>query len=121
MKIITGLCLVVGLLFSSGVDAQNDTSVVQEVKQGAKNAGKAVGKGAKKAGKAVGKGAKKVGNKTAELASKGFSEVKDKTYKGKTGPDGQTIYIDKYSKYYWVDEKGVKHYVAAGQLQDKVQ
>ncbi|TDH24230.1 hypothetical protein EXU57_15570 [Segetibacter sp. 3557_3] len=120
MKKITGLCLVMGILFSSGVIAQQDTTVVQEVKQGAKNAGKAVGKGAKSAGKAVGKGAKKLGNKTAEVASKGFSEVKDKTYKGKTGPDGQTIYIDKHSKYYWVDEKGVKQYVAADQLKDKM-
>jgi len=73
----------------------------------------------KKAGKAVEKGAKKVGNKTAEVASKGKSEVTDSKYKDKVGPDGQTIYIDNHSKYYWVDDKGHKQYVAKAALKDK--
>lgn len=65
------------------------------------------------------KDAKKVGNKTAELGSKAKSKVVDKTYAGKAGPDGQTIYIDKYSKYYWVDSKGHKNYVTKAELKDK--
>lgn len=65
------------------------------------------------------KGAKKVGNKTAEVSSKAKSKVVDKTYADKVGPDGQTIYIDKHSKYYWVNEKGNKIYVKKIQLKDK--
>lgn len=67
----------------------------------------------------VGHAAKKTGQKTAELASKGKSKVWDKTYKDKVGPNGETIYIDKHSKYYWVDKKGHKQYVEETELKDK--
>ena len=68
----------------------------------------------------VEKTAKKVGNKTAEVASKGKARVTDKVYKDKQGPDGQTIYIDKHSRYYWIDKKGHRRYVVAADLRDKV-
>ncbi|MFT3826339.1 MAG: hypothetical protein QM731_20620 [Chitinophagaceae bacterium] len=67
----------------------------------------------------VKKDAQKVGNKTAEIASKAHSGVVDKIYRDKTGPDGQTIYINKHDKYYWIDEKGKRHYVKATALKDK--
>jgi len=70
-------------------------------------------------GDEIKKGGRKAGNKTAEVASKGKSKVVDKTYKDKVGPNGETIYIDKHSKYYWIDDKGHKHYVVKSQLQDK--
>ena len=64
--------------------------------------------------------AKKVGNKTAELTVKGKSAVVDQVYKDKVGPAGQSpIYIDHSSKYYFVDEKGKKVYVAKSSLKDK--
>jgi hypothetical protein len=107
---------------SLGKDIVNGTKKTgKAIGKGAKNAGKAVGKGAKKAGKAVGKGAKATGNKTAELSVKGVAEVKDKTYKDKQGPNGETIYIDAHSKYYFVDKKGAKHYIAAEALKNKPQ
>ncbi|WP_237488146.1 hypothetical protein [Hufsiella ginkgonis] len=65
------------------------------------------------------KAAKAVGNKTAETAVKGTSKVTDKTYKDKVGPGGQTIYIDKHAKYYYVNKKGGKVYVTAAQLKNK--
>jgi hypothetical protein len=64
----------------------------------------------------VKKGAVKAGNKTAEMASKGKASVTDKIYKDKEGPDGQTIYIDKHSKYYWIDKKGHKVPIAKNKL-----
>lgn len=73
----------------------------------------------KKAEQSVKKGAKKVGNKTAEVASKGKASVTDQKHKDKVGPDGQTIYIDNHSKYYWIDDKGHRHYVTESQLKDK--
>jgi hypothetical protein len=73
----------------------------------------------KKAGQAVKKGAKKAGNKTAEVASKGKAAITDEKHKDKVGPDGQTIYIDNHAKFYWVDDKGRRHYVTEAELKDK--
>lgn len=63
--------------------------------------------------------AKKVGNKTASIAVKGASKVADKTYKGKEGPGGQTVYIDKKDNKYYVDDKGKKVYLKASEIRDK--
>lgn len=63
--------------------------------------------------------AKKVGHKTASVAVKGASAVKDKIYKDKVGPDGQTLYIDSKDRKYYVDDKGKKIYVKASQIKDK--
>jgi hypothetical protein len=61
----------------------------------------------------------KAGNKTAELASKGKNAVTDKIYKDKVGPNGETIYIDKHSKYYWIDKKGHKVPINKNELRNK--
>ena len=100
--------ITLGLFGAVSVHAQDSTTVGQDLKSAAK-----------KTGKAVGKGAKKVGNKSAELASKGSSAVIDKVYKDKVGPDGQKIFIDNKSKYYWVDKKGHRNYVTEAELKDK--
>lgn len=109
MKKVVAALLITGCigLFTT-VQAQDSSSAGSKVKNVVK-----------KTGKAIGKGAKAVGNKTAELASKGSSRVVDKVYDGKTGPDGQTIYINEKSKYYWVDTKGHRHYVKKEELKDK--
>jgi hypothetical protein len=69
--------------------------------------------------RAIKKTAKKVGRKTAEVAVKGASGIVDKTYKTKVGPNGQTIYIDNQSRYYYVDAKGAKVYVPKAKLKNK--
>ncbi|THU40456.1 hypothetical protein FAM09_11385 [Niastella caeni] len=61
----------------------------------------------------------KVGDKTAELASKGKNAITDKVYKDKEGPNGETIYIDKHSKYYWIDKKGHKVPISKNKLISK--
>lgn len=63
---------------------------------------------------------KGVEHETAEVGSKTYAKVKDKSYKGKVGPHGETIYIDKYSHYYYVDQKGEKIYLKKSQLRNKV-
>lgn len=67
------------------------------------------------------KGAKKVGSKTAEVASKGKAKVTDQKHKDKVGPNGEAIYIDNHSRYYWVDKKGRRHYVAEDELSAKAE
>lgn len=74
---------------------------------------------AEKVGNDVKKGAKKVGNKTAELSSKGAHRIKDKVYKDKVGPNGETIYIDSHSRYFWIDDKGSRQFINEDQLKDK--
>lgn len=101
------------LFFSMQLSAQTDkrhkdTSLKQEIKENTRAAGKEIKEGAEK-----------VGDKTAEIAVKGASTVTDKVYQNKTGPNGQTIFIDEHSKYYWVNEKGKKVYISADQLKDK--
>ncbi len=86
--------------------------------QSDKTVGQKIGTGAKKTGHAVKKGGKAVGHKTAEVASKGKAKVVHTKYKDKVGPNGETIYIDKHSKYYWIDKKGQKHYVSANALKN---
>ena len=106
---ISSFLLLIG--FSSIAQAQDkdkDKTVGHEIKSDAKTAGHKIKKGAKK-----------VGNETAELASKGKARVTDEVYKDKVGPNGQTIYIDHHSKYYWIDEKGHKHYTTSARLKNK--
>lgn len=72
-----------------------------------------------KAANKVQQTAKTVGNKTAEVASKAKAGVVDQKYKNKVGPNGEKIYIDHDSKYYWIDDKGKKQYIDESQLKDK--
>jgi len=75
-----------------------------------------VKKGATKAWHGTKKGAKKVGNETAELATKGKAKVTDKKSDQWVGPEGQTIYVDDGSKYYWVNGNGKRIYVSQSAL-----
>ncbi|CAN5307647.1 hypothetical protein BH09BAC6_BH09BAC6_01260 [soil metagenome] len=70
-------------------------------------------------GHKISKTAKKVGHKTSEVAAKGAAAVVDKKYDGKCGPQGQTIYINDHSKYYYVNKKGHRVYLKKSQLMDK--
>ncbi len=67
----------------------------------------------------VGNTINKIGNKTAQIAVKTTSSMKDKKYASKVGPDGQTIYINKDSKYYYVDARGKKIFISKDKLKDK--
>ena len=101
-------------LFTGAVSAQNapktkpDTgTVAKDLKKATKATGKAIGKGAK----AVGKGAKKVAKKSAEVGAKGAAKVTDKTLKNRKGPNGETIYVNRYDQKYYVDKNGRRIYL----------
>ena len=70
-------------------------------------------------GKKIDTRAKKVGYKTSNIAANGASLVVDKKYEGKCGPQGQTVYINKYSHYYYVNKKGHRVYLKKSELMDK--
>ncbi|MEO3405244.1 hypothetical protein AAFN85_15150 [Mucilaginibacter sp. CAU 1740] len=67
----------------------------------------------------ISKTTKKIGHKTSEIAAKGAATVADKKYAGKVGPNGETIYIDKYSHYFYVNKKGHRVYVKESELVNK--
>jgi hypothetical protein len=97
--------------------AQEETkkeSTPAKVKSGVK-------KGAKKAWKGTKKGAKAVGNETAEVATKAKAKATDSKSSEWVGPNGQDIYIDDGSKYYWINEKGGREFVTKDQLRPKQQ
>jgi hypothetical protein len=120
MKKIFVLLFAASMSVAGAVNAQDQTTG-QEIKHDTKKAGKEIKKDAKKAGHAVKKGATTAANKTGEYAVKGAAKAFDKTYEGKTGPNGQKIYITADSRYYWVDKKGGRHFVTEDQLKDSSQ
>lgn len=69
----------------------------------------------------VGRTINKIGNKTAHVAVKGASAVSDKVYDGKVAPNGQTVYINKNSHYYYVNTRGKKVYISKSRLKNKPQ
>src|SRR4051794_13943937 len=101
MKKLIGVGMLSLFLGLCSVSYGQDSSKMQKAETDVKNAGK------------------KVGNKTAEVTSKGKAKVTDEVYKDKTGPDGETVYIDNHSKYYYVDKKGHRHYTAEADLKAK--
>jgi hypothetical protein len=70
-------------------------------------------------GHKIGNTAKKVGHKTAHVAVSGTAAITDKKYEGKCGPQGQTVYINKNSQYFYVGKKGQRVYLKKSQLMDK--
>jgi hypothetical protein len=106
MKKILGIAIIALLGLSAPSFAQ---STVEKAEHGVK-------KGATKAWHGTKKGTKAVGNKTAEVTKKGVARVTDKKSDQWVGPSGQTIYIDDFGKYYWINGKGKKIYVSESAL-----
>jgi hypothetical protein len=95
-----------------------DTTIGHKMSKTAKKVGHATTSTAKTVGEKTADAAKDVGHKTSELAAKGAAAVTDKKYEGKCGPDGETVYINKESKYFYVNKAGHRVYVKKSQLMD---
>lgn len=116
MKKILGMAIVLGFLGIASPSMAQDTTK----KDGTvTKAWKGTKKGVKKGWKATKKGAKVAGDETAETATKAKAKVTDKKSDEWVGPNGQTIYVDDASKYYWISEKGARVFVSKDQLKAK--
>jgi len=73
----------------------------------------------KSVGKKISNTADTVAVKTKATTKKGVAKMVDKTYEGKQGPNGETVYIDNHSRYYYITGKGEKKYVTKAELKDK--
>src|SRR5215216_3521391 len=116
MKKLLGIILLFASFTIASVAKAQDST---ENRNTVEKVGHGIKKGAKKAWKGTKKGAKAAGNETAELATKGKAKVTDKKSDEWVGPEGQTIYVDDGSKYYWVNEKGGRVWVSREQLKSK--
>ena len=63
--------------------------------------------------------AKMVGRKTSHVAASGAAAITDKVYKGKCGPQGQTVYINNNDHFFYVSKKGHRVYLKKSELMDK--
>lgn len=83
-------------IYSGSYSQEKDSTVGQDLKQAGKSAGKAV---------------KKTGKKVGELGAKGAAELKDKPLKTVKGPNGETVYIDRYERKYYINKDAKRVYI----------
>jgi len=67
----------------------------------------------------VGTTAKKVENQVSNTAANVDSRIVDKKYHDKRGPHGETVYITKHDRYYYINKKGHRVYLLKSQLRDE--
>ncbi|WP_423147833.1 hypothetical protein [Rubrolithibacter danxiaensis] len=101
----------IGIAICAAVIGLSETSYAQNKKDTSSKDTSSVGQDIRRS-------ADTVGNKTAEAAANAAAKVADKTFKDKVGPQGQTVYIDKHSKYYYINNKGHKVYATKAELRD---
>jgi hypothetical protein len=99
MKKLTGIMMLAALSMPFGVKAQkkDESHLKQDVK----------------------KVADTVSNNTKEAAANSAAMIVDKVYADKTGPHGETIYMDKHAKYYYINSEGKKVYITKSKMKAK--
>jgi len=80
--------------------------------------GKDIDRAADNTGKEIEKDSKDVENSVSEAAGNVGAEIKDKPYVDKVGPNGERIYMDRHSKYYYINAKGEKVYITKLEMKD---
>lgn len=55
--------------------------------------------------------AKAIGNKGAEVGAKVAASIKDRSLKNVKGPNGETVYVDKYDRRYYINKEGKRIYL----------
>jgi hypothetical protein len=122
MKNLLKLALVAAGVFtfaqSQAKPMAKDTTIGHKMSHTAKKVGHATASTAKTVGHATSETATKVAHKTSEVAAKGAAAVADKKYEGKCGPHGEAVYINKDSRYFYVNKVGHRVYVKKSQLKN---
>ena len=67
----------------------------------------------------VGRAAKKVENQVSNTASNVDSRVMDRKYHDKRGPHGESVYITKHDRYYYINKRGHRVYITKAQMHDE--
>lgn len=60
-----------------------------------------------------------LGDKIEEGTKDAAAAITDQKLKDKVGPGGETVYVDEYNKYYYINNAGEKIIITKAQLRDK--
>jgi hypothetical protein len=97
---------------------RNDDNKVDSASHRMRDEGREAKENAREAEKGLKKDADKTGDEISETAGKVGAEIKDKPYVDKVGPHGERIYMDRHSKYYYINETGKKVYITKLEMKD---
>lgn len=103
-------------------EAMTDSATMeagQELNDAAENIEDDVEEGAERFSKDVPQNPQNASDDVSEAAANTAAGIADKISKDKIGPEGQIIYIDKDSKYYYINEEGKKVFIGKNQLKNK--
>jgi hypothetical protein len=67
----------------------------------------------------IGRKSEQWGNDVSEAAAKTMATITDQRHASKVGPHDETIFIDNYGKFYYINNEGNKVFVSNEQLKDK--
>lgn len=105
---------------NTGDDIERATEdAADDVERSAEETGDDLEEGAEKTESDLERAAEATGDAIAETAAKGAAEITDKRHDTKVGPDGQTIYVENETRYYYVNDQGKRVFVSEWQLKDK--
>jgi hypothetical protein len=90
----------------------------KEVKEEAKEEAREAERDAERAPQKAERKSNETGSELKEDAANAGAKIKDKVYEGKGGPQGQTIYIDKHSRYYYINGDAKKIYITKSEMKD---
>ena len=97
----------------------DDEADTRDVREDVKQEGREAREKAREVSDDIEQRADETGKDISEAAGNAAAYIKDKVYVDKMGPEGQTIYIDKHSRYYYVADDGKKVFLSKSQLKDK--
>jgi gas vesicle protein len=91
----------------------------QELNDSAENVEDNVERGADRIGNEIESTSEEAADEVSETTRNTASGVADQVVKDMEGPEGQKIYMDNQSKYYYVNDEGKKVIIAKDQLKSK--
>ena len=114
-----------GLKGSSDAYRDNDSELKRDMNETGKDlehaadeTGRDINRAADKTGDEINKDSKDAGDEISEAAGNVGAEIKDKPYVDKVGPNGERIYMDRHSKYYYINDKGEKVFITKLEMKD---
>jgi hypothetical protein len=90
----------------------------KDIENATEETGHDINRAADRTGDEVNKDTKEAGDAVSEAAGNVGAEIKDKPYVDKVGPNGERIYMDRHSKYYYINEKGEKVAITKLEMKD---
>jgi hypothetical protein len=91
----------------------------QRVDSATRHAGNEIRNDADKTGQYMKDKSNEAGNGISEAAAKVIATITDQKLADRVGPHDETVFIDNYGKFYYINNDGDKVYVTSAELKDK--